>query len=135
LAARARTWWHGAFGQLVRFGIVGMAATLTHTGVFWLLWGPLALYHAPANILAFLVAFEVSFWGHRRWSFAAGTRRRGTRWRLFAVALLGLGLNMAWGWVAFDLMHAGLPAFVALQIGLTPAIVFVLSRLWVFRVG
>lgn len=135
LVARARVSWHGPLGQLIRFGVVGVGATLTHTAVFWLVWGQLGLHHAPANVLAFLVAFEVSYWGHGRWSFAQGKRRRGTRWRLFLVALLGLGLNMTWGWVTFDLLDAGLPVFVALQVGLTPAIVFGLSRVWVFRVG
>jgi len=135
LSDRARAHWRGGLGQLVRFGLVGVAATLTHTGVFWLLFQQAGLHHAPANVLAFLVAFEVSYFGHRRWSFAGGRRRDGRRWRLFLVALLGLGLNLVWGWLTFDLLHGGLALFVALQAGLTPLLVFALSRVWVFRAG
>ncbi len=130
--ARARR--SGLLRQVLRFAVVGMGATLTHAAVFWLGFALGGLHHVPANILAFLVAFEVSYFGHRRWSFAGGRRETGRRWRLLAVSLLGLGLNLAWGALAFELW-GGMALFLALQIGVTPGLVFVLSRLWVFKAG
>lgn len=134
VAARVRASWDGLVGQALRFGLIGAAATVTHTGIFWLAFTQVGLHHVLANVAAFLVAFEVSYRGHAGWSFARASQRHdGRRWRLFFVALGGLALNVAWGWVAFGALGAGFGVFAALQIGVTPMVVFLLSRTWVFR--
>ena len=55
--------------QLMRFGIIGSLAAFINFGIVILLvelwgWHPLS-----ANAIAFLIAFQVSYSGHRYWTF------------------------------------------------------------------
>lgn len=120
-------WWRSGFF----FGLVGVAAALTHLAVFALLES--RLWPELANALGFAVAFAVSFVGHRRLSFA-GTRT--PLWqslqRYAVTALAGFAFNelcfvllyRAWGW----------PSLLALLLamGLAAIQTFVLSRFWAF---
>ena len=117
--------------QLARFGCVGAAASVVHLALVAVLV-PLGLAPLWANPLAFLAAFQVSYYGHRGWTF----RQEGARHayaRLFAVALAGFALNEA-AYVAllrltpFDYRLA-LAGVLAVQAGIT----FLLARDWVFR--
>jgi putative flippase GtrA len=56
--------------QLARFGVVGIAAMAVHWLVVMALV-PLGLLPLIANVIAFAVAFNVSYLGHRNWTFAA----------------------------------------------------------------
>lgn len=54
--------------QLCRFGIVGLVSTIVHYVVaLWL--EQLSIHLLYGNIFAFLVAFQISYWGHSLWSF------------------------------------------------------------------
>jgi putative flippase GtrA len=115
----------------VWFGLVGVAAALTHMGVFALLrdaWWP-----ELANAAGFGVAFFVSFAGHRWLSFSGSTTSVGQSFRRFAVtALAGFACNelsfmlffRLWGW----------PSLLALFLAMVVAAVqtFVFSRFWAF---
>ena len=113
------------------FGAVGVAAALTHMGVFALLredWWP-----ELANAAGFGVAFSVSFVGHRWLSFAGTSTSVGQSFRRFAVtALAGFACNelsfmlffRLWGW----------PSLLALFLAMVVAAcqTFVFSRFWAF---
>ena len=114
------------------FLVVGSCAALTHMAVFALvapyLWPELA------NAAGFVVAFFVSFAGHRWLSFQdAGTSLLQSL-RRFAVTALA-------GFVANELMFMlllrvfDLPAWLALFFALifASAQTFLLSRFWAFR--
>lgn len=116
----------------VWFGVVGVAAALTHAGVFALaqphLWPELA------NAVGFIVAFAVSFVGHRWLSFSdAGTSLGQSLLRFGATAIGGFATNEA----VFSLLLrvAGWPSWAALLAGMVVAAgqTFVLSRWWAFR--
>lgn len=122
-------------GQLARFGVVGVAAMAVH----WLVVAALVpLGAAPliANIVAFAVAFNVSYAGHRRWTFAAATPAApasGTPfWRFLGVALLSFALNET---LYYGLLRQGMEYRLALFVVLVAvaALTFVLSRYWAFR--
>jgi putative flippase GtrA len=114
------------------FLAVGGAAALTHLGVFSLaqpwMWPELA------NASGFVVAFLVSFFGHRLLSFRdAGTSVAQSFQRFAVTALAGFGTNE----IVFILLlrGAGWPALLALLTALVAAAVqtYVLSRFWAFR--
>ena len=114
------------------FGAVGAAAALTHLLVF----GVAQRWLAPewANAAGFVVAFFVSFGGHRWLSFRdAGTGVGQSLGRFAATALLGFATNEA----VFVLLLRGLgvPSWPALVAALLVAAgqTFVLSRFWAFR--
>lgn len=116
-------------GQLLRFGLVGGLATLVHLSVAWWVlqvWAEGSPF--LVNLVAFLVAFQVSFWGHSRYTF----RQKGSPWRFLLVTLGGFAINntLLWCFLALGLRSE----FVAicLSVLLVPLFVFVASRLWVF---
>jgi putative flippase GtrA len=114
------------------FLAVGSAAALTHLAVFALtqhrLWPELA------NASGFVVAFFVSFGGHRLLSFRdTGTTVAQSFQRFVVTALAGFATNE--GVFVLLLRAAGWPALAALLVALVVAAgqTFLLSRFWAFR--
>jgi putative flippase GtrA len=87
-----------------------------------------------ANALGFVVAFFVSFFGHRLLSFKDAGTSVATSFKRFAVtALSGFGSNELMFIVLLRALE--LPSLVALFLALLWAAgqTFVLSRFWAFR--
>ena len=117
------------------FVLVGASAALTHMAVFTvvILLVP-TLWPEIANLAGFLIAFLVSFVGHRRLSFQdAGTSLMQSFLRFAATAVAGFVTNEAVFILLFRLL--GLPTWVALISGIVVSAVqtFVLSRFWAFK--
>jgi putative flippase GtrA len=114
------------------FLAVGGSAALTHMGVFAL--AQAHLRPELANALGFVVAFFVSFAGHRLLSFKDAATSVATSLGRFAVtALAGFASNE----LIFSLLLRALsmPALLALLIALVFAAgqTFLFSRFWAFR--
>jgi putative flippase GtrA len=114
------------------FLVVGGSAALTHMAVFALAQGHMLA--ELANALGFLIAFFVSFAGHRLLSFKDAGTSVGTSLGRFAVtALAGFASNE----LVFMLLLRGLgwPALLALFVALLFAAghTFVFRRFWAFR--
>ena len=114
------------------FLAVGGAAAATHMVVFALtqthMWPELA------NALGFVIAFGVSFAGHRLLSFKDAGTSMATSLRRFGItALAGFASNE----IMFILLlrWLALPSLLALFLALVFAAgqTFVLSRFWAFR--
>lgn len=118
--------------ELFWFGLIGISALLVHFLLVTLLV-PMGLQPLLANVVAYLLAFQVSYWGHRQKTFAAGhVCHWQTLPRFFAVASLSFLLNEA---LYFLLLHyTPLDYRVALLLVLAAVAVvtFVLSRAWAF---
>jgi putative flippase GtrA len=119
--------------QLFRFGTVGLTAAAVH---FYLVvsivqtWGMAPLV---ANLFAFIVSFQVSYWGHRLWTFeGAEVQHRDALPKLILVQGLNFTANESLFYIFLALR---LPYPVALLITLTilPIFTFVSSKFWVFR--
>ncbi|MCB5363514.1 GtrA family protein [Pusillimonas sp. CC-YST705] len=120
--------------QLSWFVIVGCSAAATHWAVAVLCVELLGLAPLLANVAGWLVAFNVSLFGHYHLTF----KHQHAPWkqaalRFFGVALLGFILNeLAY---ALLLHTTGLRYDVALAVVLVgvAALTFLLSRFWAFR--
>lgn len=120
--------------QLLQFGLVGAAAAATHLACVWVLVAGAGLAPLVANVLAFAVAFVVSYRGHARLTFhAAGARGWPSLWRFLAVASSAFTANELLYWLALERLHwhyfwgqAGILLLVA-------AGTFVCSKFWAFR--
>ena len=117
------------------FVLVGASAALTHMAVFTLVLVLVpTLWPEIANVAGFLIAFFVSFVGHRRFSFQdAGTSLMQSFLRFAATAVAGFVTNETVFILLFRLL--GLPTWVALISGIVFSAVqtFVLSRIWAFK--
>ena len=121
-------------GQLGRFGVVGLLAAVLHYVLALLAVGVLGLSVALANLLAFLWAFWVSFFGHHYFAFhvdePASAKGAG---KFFIVAVLGFMLNES---LVVSLTHfkvLPLAFALALAIVLTAIFTFILNRQFAFR--
>ena len=113
---------------LIRFTTVGLLATLVHIGVAAtiLFYMNEALF--LANLIAFIVALNVSFVGHRFFSF----KRNGILGRFFIIAVSGFAFNniILSGLVYFKI--TGGVVAITFSTLCVPLIVYLLSRFWVF---
>ena len=131
LIEAGRYWIH----QIMRFGIVGGAATLTHAGVYYYLVAGKLLTPLLANFAAYAVAFSVSFIGHRHWTFGDARKDRRNNYAIFrflSVSLSGLAINSAAVLLLVNFLR--LPEWTPLIVivGMTPIFTFLLNRFWVF---
>ncbi|MDB6060653.1 MAG: GtrA family protein [Verrucomicrobiaceae bacterium] len=118
--------------QLARFGAVGIAAMAVHWIIVALLV-PFGIAPLIANIIGFAIAFNVSYFGHRNWTFNSAAAHSNTFTRFLTVAIASFLLNEA--------MYSLLLRFTALDyrvalfivLGAVAALTFVLSRYWAFR--
>jgi putative flippase GtrA len=131
-------------GQLIRFGVTGVAVTLLYAAVYW----PFATYGnrifrlgegaewpIVAGVIAFVVATAVGKVAHSRISFRGhGSRDKRTAHRFTVVQLLGFGLNQAFIWLLTGPVVHG-PTWWPLvpAVFVTPLLTFWLQRNWVFR--
>jgi putative flippase GtrA len=115
-----------------RFALVGVAATVVHMLVVWVLIEKSSLFPLLSNCFAFLTAFGISFTGHYLWTFRApGNPFRAMR-RLFIISSAAFAMNSIL--LAGILKAEWLPPSTAavLAAGIVPAITFLASRFWGF---
>lgn len=121
------------FAELIRFGIIGVAAATVHFSIVVMLVEGGILQPLVANVFAFLVAFQVSYFGHRWWTFNAATDHRVALPKLLLVSSSVFFANEGSYYVLMSVFH--LPYALALFIVLTilPLFTFTASKFWVFR--
>jgi putative flippase GtrA len=123
-------------GQLLRYGVTGAAVTTLQAAVYWALAGQLGIHPQLANFAGYLAALTSGYFAHGRYTFRGhGSRDRpGARaLRFWLVSLVSLALNAFWVWLC--VAHLALPLWwpVPFMAVVTPALVFLLNRQWVFR--
>lgn len=123
-------------GQMLRFGLVGVVASLVNIGVYWvgLTWGE--LHPSLAWTIGFVLAVAVGYPLQSGWSFGGhgGERRllaNGSRY--LAVALIGFLLNSFWVWLLVEWLRWAAWTPIPLVLFATPLLMFILNRDWVFR--
>ncbi len=120
--------------QALRFALVGGAAAATHL-LAVAAWVRLAgLAPLAANVLAFLVAFVVSYQGHAWLTFAeSGARGAPVAARYFAVACLSFAVNEALYAAALHWLPWHYLASLLLVLLVVAAGTFLLAKFWAFR--
>lgn len=120
--------------QLLKFGIVGTSAAAVHMLVVIGVVQAFAIHPLIANIIAFLIAFSVSYVGHRQWTFEAqALDHASTGPKFFLVAILGFISNECLFYLSLRFLN--LPYYFSLFIVLilVAAGTFILSKLWAFK--
>lgn len=123
--------------QVSKFGVVGLCATAVHVAVFTAVvelgWAaPLT-----GNIIGFLPAFLLSFYFHFMWTFQCEQRDRQyvmrTLTKFLGVALFGICLNTFGVYLVTDLLNLAYYFSILFIVFITPAALFVLNKLLVFK--
>lgn len=124
----------GVLGQLIRFGVTGVAVTLFYAAVYW----PLATYVMNPNLavlIAFVLATAVGRFAHGAVSFRGhGSRDRATAAKFFIVQGFGCLLNQAFTWalVTGPFLHGPTWWPLVPAVFVVPLVTFGLQRNWVF---
>lgn len=115
----------------VRFGLVGVGATITYA-VLALLLERGGVPVLAGNALAYAAGFGVSYTGHRLWSFQSQTAHTRALPRFAVAQAMGLGLNTL---IIAALMRLGLSyaQSVPAAVVAVPAAVYFISKHWAFR--
>ena len=124
---------HEAFGQLVRFAIVGFSLAALYSAIYWYL-ATYVMAPVLAVVIAFLVSVSLGFVAHSRWSFRGHGREEDHRMKVkfLAVQFSGFLLNEAFTWVLTGPMHGATWWPLIPAIFVTPFATFLLNRQWVF---
>ncbi len=122
--------------ELFWFGVVGVTAMLVHLGSVALVLVPLGMDPLVANLIAFLIAFQVSHAGHRHLTFrqqqAPASR---SRLRFFGVALMSFIINELMYWLLLRYTLLDYRVALALVLVAVAALTFVVARHWAFASG
>ncbi|MDR0225895.1 MAG: GtrA family protein [Burkholderiaceae bacterium] len=119
--------------QGLQFVAVGGCAAATHLAVVGLLVAWLGMEPLAANVLAFLVAFVVSYNGHALLTFASAQARGwGVVARYFAVACAAFVANELLYWMALQWLGWHYFWSLALVLVLVAVGTFVFAKFWAF---
>ena len=122
------------FWQIVRYGVNGSIVTGLYSLVLLALdsWTRLPLQYC--NLAGYVAALNLGYFLHSHVTFRNhGTRDNASKIRFVLASLPSFALNAFWAWLLTDAMK--LPHWTLyLPIWfVTPAMIFVLNRWWVFR--
>lgn len=120
------------FRQLFCFGVIGTLAAMVHLSIVILLVEAGLLQPLVANIIAFICAFNISFFGHRHLTFRKSKNSFRTALpRFLLVASTSFVLNE--GLFYFFLKVLPYTVALVLVLILVSLITFILSKIWAFR--
>ena len=117
-------------GLASRFGVVGVAATLTYLAVANLLIHFASVGPGISSVLAYLAGMAVSYIGQSRWTFQ-GAGSEGRLARFVILSLVGLMTSFV---APLAAVRVGCPAAVgtAVPVLAVPLLSFVAMKWWVF---
>jgi putative flippase GtrA len=118
--------------QLVRFGGVGLLATLCHVLVALAVERVAAAPPQGANLAGFAAGVLVSYAGHARVTFGAPIQSAPRFLRFILTSLLGLVISSTTVWVASTILDLGFPVAMLCVAILVPMVTYLGMRFWVF---
>ena len=122
-------------GQLVRFGVSGVALTLLVAGGYWAVADLLNVDPNLSLLIVFLIVSALGYVLHSRWSFKDHGSRENPHLRTARFMItnsLGFLSNQFFVW--FFVKHLGGETWWAIPpiVLVTPILTFTLNRKWVF---
>ena len=125
-----------AFGQLIRYGIVGVLITAGGQAIYYGLAESRLTSPMVAIAIAWIVGVTVGYFAHGWVSFAGhGSRddHAGMSTRFVAVNVIGYVLNSFWVWLLVERLGGPNGWPIPPNVILTPLMTFGLHRHWTFR--
>ncbi|MFN7180346.1 GtrA family protein [Hyphomonas sp.] len=122
----------GFFGEVSRFTVVGILATVTY---FLVANALILLVQAEprlASVSAYLAGMAVSFFGQSRFTFKIDSTRFGHVWRFVILSALGLSVSYFSVPLAQDVLGLHPSWATVITMVLVPLLSFILMKFWVF---
>lgn len=122
-----------AAAKLIRFGIIGIAATLIYflSDVFFVHVAHMSA--GLASFMAYLLALPVSYFGQSRFTFRSRGDSRRQQWRFAFISIIGIMISYVTSQIAVHHYHID-PAWGALvTVALVPLVSYICFDRWAFR--
>jgi putative flippase GtrA len=120
--------------QFLKFGIVGLLATLIHATSFELIFTHLRWTSTAANICGFLTAFVFSYWLQIGFTFKeeahASANPKLARVRFIGVSLFGFLFNLLSALLLIDFLRLNRLCYLFVLVFITPVLIYVLQKHW-----
>ena len=121
--------------RVIRFGLVGVTATITHAVILWILVEGYFLPATQATVVGFLIAFFVSYFGHFYLTFQSNQAHQRALPRFALTAGVGAGLNWMVFFVAVDIFAWYYWFAFMIVIFTVPFVVYFMSKHLAFDPG
>jgi putative flippase GtrA len=122
-------------GRMVRFGVVGVFATLVYVAVAGPANEVFGILPVIASLLGVTASIGVSYFGHLFFSFRVEPNHRDFLWRFLLIAALSFGLSAGATWLIANVMQLSPRLAIATVIVVIPIVNYVCNRYWVFMPG
>ncbi len=124
------------FWQIFRYGLTGLFVTACQATIYWCLAALGGLHVQLANLIGYGGAVVIGYVSHSLFTFRDQERTNGHAARgakFVAVSLVSYALNALWVWLCVT--HLGWAEWspIPAMLFVTPGVVFLLNRQWVFR--
>ena len=120
--------------QIIRFGLVGSSAALVNFSIVVALVETGLFTPLAANIFAFFIAFHVSYFGHRYWTFHRSSQpHKSAMPRLLLLSITNFIINEGIFYVFLNTFKLPYPIALFFTLAVLPVITFTINKLWVFR--
>ena len=95
------------FEQIMKFGVVGVIATLIDWGIFAVCTRVFHIHYAISNIIGFSISVIFNYWASVKWVFDVNKENDSKRnFMLFIIfSVIGLGLNELILFICIDKIH------------------------------
>jgi len=123
------------FGRLLRFGLVGIVATVVYTAACLLAIEVLMFSPLEASVLGFTAAMGISYYGHTVFSFKLAVDHRSYLHRFATLTAVSFITSTGMTWLLSNVMNVPHRIVLAILFVVLPAISYVCNRFWVFHAG
>lgn len=122
--------------QIVRYAVTGLGVTLFQSAIYWAGVYPMHLAPLVSHCIASAFAVLLGYFVHSHFSFRGHGSRDApvaTMGRFVLVSLFGIALNALWVWLLTAVINLPDWTPILAYLFVTPALIFALNRIWVFR--
>lgn len=120
--------------QIFYFLIIGVLASITNFIIVLALVEFGSLKPLVANFFAFLIAFNVSYFGHRFLTFSTTEEsHKKAATQFFINVMIGLALNEAIYYVLLHILHIQYLIALFITMGVVAVYTFVVSKFLIFK--
>ncbi|ASG68778.1 polysaccharide biosynthesis protein GtrA [Francisella halioticida] len=120
--------------QVIFFAFVGILASITNFIIVWLLVELNIFKPLVANFFAFLIAFNISYFGHRFLTFSTTTKsHKRAASQFFINVMIGLALNESIYYILLHILKIQYLLALFITMGLVAVYTFIVSKFLIFK--
>ncbi len=127
--------WTLELGRIIRFGFVGIAATVVYVGSSFAGIEVFGVPPVAASVLGQVLSTFVSYFGHAVFSFRVEPSHQLYLMRFLLISVLTFALNIIVTWLIADALGLSPRIAIAVVTVLIPIANYLANRFWVFLPG